>query len=349
MGSGLIPLVWRRPALDWAAIGLLLAGAWAGSYVLGGSRTVGPHAFYLPLLVAAFRRGGAETAIAAGLAGVLAGPLLPLDVAAGTGQSWPNWTARMGAFLVVGLVAANLAGRLRAVRSMERNFAEERKTVLQLVDHELRSPLTVLTTSTMLLDQATLPDRVQPLVPSLNNAVARLESLAVMVAATLAQDDDREPPVRVMVDTVLASALIALPRSQRGRVSVTGDAVTVTTFQRPLTTALRCLLDNALRFSPNDQPVHVGVQADGDACRITIRDFGPGIPPDQISRLLEPFQQGDASATRERGGLGLGLFAAHRSVRVCGGTLRLDRRDDGPGTVATVRIPLQVAAPSSSG
>lgn len=349
MGFGLVPLVWRRPAVDWAVIGVLLLGAWAISFALGGSRTVGPHAFYLPVLVAAFRRGAVGTTISAGLAGLAAGPLLPLDVAAATMQPWPNWTARMGAFLVVGLVTAGMAGRLQAIRSMERDFAEERKTILQLVDHELRSPLTVLKTSTTLLGQATLPDRVGSLVAPMHNAVDRLESLAVMVAATLANDDERESLVRVMVGTVLASVLIDLPRDQRARVNVAGDSVTVTTFRRPLKTALACLLDNALRFSPADQPVHVSVQSDDEGCRIAIRDFGPGIPPDQVLRLLEPFQQGDASATRERGGLGLGLFAAYRSVQICGGALRLEGTDEGHGMTAVIQIPMQVTARSSTG
>ena len=83
-----------------------LAAAWVGTYVAGGTRSVVPHLFYVPVIVAAarFRESGAFVVSLA--AGVLCGPLMPLDVAAGTEQSWGNWAARLGAFVVVGQLTA---------------------------------------------------------------------------------------------------------------------------------------------------------------------------------------------------------------------------------------------------
>lgn len=84
----------------------LLATCWAISAAVGGAGVIPPHWFYLPIAVAAarFRFIGA-VAVALG-SGLLAGPLLPLDVAAGTSQAPLDWTARTAFFLGIGLVMA---------------------------------------------------------------------------------------------------------------------------------------------------------------------------------------------------------------------------------------------------
>ena len=91
-----------------ALIGLLLVASWAVSYALGGAGVVPPHWFYVPILVAAVRfrwRGALGTAL---IAGVLAGPLLPENVATHTAQALGNWTGRAAFFVALGLIMASL-------------------------------------------------------------------------------------------------------------------------------------------------------------------------------------------------------------------------------------------------
>ncbi|MFP5256929.1 MAG: EAL domain-containing protein [Acidimicrobiia bacterium] len=98
--------------------------SWAFTYWAGGSKTVLPHAFYLPVVMAAIRfgtRGALITAVAAGLA---VGPLMPLDVAAGTAQSTPNWGGRMVFFVLVGQLVAYLSHH--SVPSLTRELALRR-------------------------------------------------------------------------------------------------------------------------------------------------------------------------------------------------------------------------------
>lgn len=83
-----------------------LAGAWVVSYASGGSQTAGLQLFYVPIVVVAIRFGARAALAVSVLAGLLCGPLLPLDVDDGTGQSWTNWGARLGVFIVVGQVVA---------------------------------------------------------------------------------------------------------------------------------------------------------------------------------------------------------------------------------------------------
>lgn len=105
VGQGTRP----RPATTGVMVAIVLlslGAAWLLTYAAGGTRSVMPHLFYVPVIIAAarFRAVGAfVTAVAAGL---LCGPAMPLDVAAGTSQTWGNWTLRLGAFLVIGQLSA---------------------------------------------------------------------------------------------------------------------------------------------------------------------------------------------------------------------------------------------------
>jgi len=80
--------------------------------------------------------------------------------------------------------------------------------------------------------------------------------------------------------------------------------------------AMAHLLDNAFKFTPRGKEVTVGVRVLGAGAAASfvfvVVDDGPGVAPDQVARILEPFYQVDGSATRSHGGVGLGLAFAHR-------------------------------------
>lgn len=96
-----------------AVVTLGIVAAWCGTYLAGGSRSVLPHAFYLPIIFAAnrFRLPGAL--ISATVAGLAVGPFMPLDVSTGTTQLPEAWAARLVAFLTIGLLVAWLTGESR--------------------------------------------------------------------------------------------------------------------------------------------------------------------------------------------------------------------------------------------
>ncbi|HET7388175.1 MAG TPA: EAL domain-containing protein [Nocardioidaceae bacterium] len=94
------------------AMGSVLVGlgvAWLASYIAGGSHTALPHLFYVPIVLAAVRFSWAGAVGSAVGAGVLAGPLLPADVAAGSDQPLGGWLLRLVIFVGIGLFVAWLA------------------------------------------------------------------------------------------------------------------------------------------------------------------------------------------------------------------------------------------------
>ena len=103
---------------------------------------------------------------------------------------------------------------------------------------------------------------------------------------------------------------------------------------------MRNLIDNALRYNPEEgEPVQVSARALDDAVEITVRDHGPGIPPEHIEHVTEPFYRVDPARARATGGFGLGLYLCWRVVEAHKGRLNIE--STGPdGTMVRVGLPL---------
>ena len=100
------------------------------------------------------------------------------------------------------------------------------------------------------------------------------------------------------------------------------------------------LLSNAIKFTPKEGKVQVALQRVDSHVEISVADTGIGIAPDFIPHLFERFRQGDASTTRNFGGLGLGLSIVKSLVELHGGTVAAESPGEGLGTRITVRLPI---------
>ncbi len=99
------------------------------------------------------------------------------------------------------------------------------------------------------------------------------------------------------------------------------------------------LVENAIKFNEPSGEVAVRAREDGQSFLVSITNTRGEIPADRIPGLLEPFAQGDMSATRSAGGLGLGLAVARLIVDAHGGQLEVES-GQGRGTTVHVRLPL---------
>jgi signal transduction histidine kinase len=88
---------------------------------------------------------------------------------------------------------------------------------------------------------------------------------------------------------------------------------------------LRNLLENALRHGAGgDTPVTVFVRRESDGrLALGVRDFGPGVPADQLPLLAQAFYRPDSARTRRSGGVGLGLYLCRLVAQAHGGELRI--------------------------
>jgi signal transduction histidine kinase len=103
--------------------------------------------------------------------------------------------------------------------------------------------------------------------------------------------------------------------------------------------AIRALLDNAIKFTPEGGCVSLEGSIKDNLVRLQVRDTGCGIPPDEMVNIFNKFYQVDKENTGQVRGFGLGLFYARDFVRKMGGKLHIDSQP-GLGTVATIEFPL---------
>jgi len=102
--------------------------------------------------------------------------------------------------------------------------------------------------------------------------------------------------------------------------------------------AIENVLRNAIRYAPPESTVEVKLVCEENCARITVRDYGPGIPEKLRERIFDPFFRADASRDEHTGGVGLGLAIAQRAVRVHHGDITATNAS--PGALLTITLPL---------
>jgi cell cycle sensor histidine kinase DivJ len=98
------------------------------------------------------------------------------------------------------------------------------------------------------------------------------------------------------------------------------------------------LVENAVQYTQAGGEVRLSVERRGDLARITVADNGPGVPPQDLDRILEPFEQGGRATTDHAAGAGLGLTLVKAFCELHGGTLTLESTP-GEGFMAVIELP----------
>jgi signal transduction histidine kinase len=99
------------------------------------------------------------------------------------------------------------------------------------------------------------------------------------------------------------------------------------------------LLSNAVKFTPKGGRIEVNAERDGDrAVRVSVTDTGVGIPPEDLARLFDKFEQARSRATRSEKGTGLGLYITRQLVELHGGHISVES-EVGQGSTFSFTIP----------
>jgi protein-histidine pros-kinase len=208
-----------------------------------------------------------------------------------------------------------------------RRQLEERDRFVAAVSHDLRTPLTRLR-----LRAEALRD------PGERRGFQQdIDGMEEMIRATLDYlrgAADEEPFVPLDVGALVLSLADDHPAGPDA-VQVEGHAQTVRAQASALRRAIGNLVDNAIRYGERAQ---IYLRDEAKCLRIEVTDRGPGIPPDQLEQVFEPFYRLEASRNRHTGGVGLGLAIARDIARRQGGSLTL-RNLPGGGLLAVLELP----------
>lgn len=244
-------------------------------------------------------------------------------------------------------IAARVAAALQNARiyGVAQEAIRARDEFLSLVAHELRTPLTALQLRT---------DGLVQRVRSGGNSedIKRTEGIArdvrrftevvehVLEAATLRAERVKLACDRCELAPIIEAAVARVTERARragSPIDVHAEPSLVGQFDRDrLERALRCLLDNAIKFG-DGRPIEVFLRRDGAQAELTVHDRGAGIAPERLPSLFEPFER---AVPREHfGGLGMGLFIAKAIIEAHGGTISA-KSAAGEGATFLVRLPL---------
>jgi two-component system sensor histidine kinase CpxA len=234
-----------------------------------------------------------------------------------------------------------MAGRIQTL------LAAERRLLLD-ISHELRSPLARLGVAVELArsgeDRDHMLDRIQKEADRLNELVGELLQVTRVEADPSMQKTDAVHLDELLADLVYDSLLEAKAKDCKLLLKAPASAI-VSGDEELIRRALENVIRNAIRYAPKGTAVDIELAKFHEAAVVSVRDYGPGVPDEALSRIFDPFYRVDSDRNRASGGLGLGLAIARRSVQLHKG--KLSAQNARPGLLVTMEFPIGPADASA--
>jgi signal transduction histidine kinase len=264
--------------------------------------------------------------------------------------------ATVSNLVALGLARARAEEERVVLLERERNARGEAEAAnrskddfLAMVSHELRTPLNAITGWTgMLLEGSLDGARTKRAYESIDrNARAQaqlIEDLLDIGRITSGQLRLSESNVDVGSVAEMALESVRITADNRGvnlDARIDADAGQIFGDAARIQQVVWNLLSNAIKFTPKGGSVTMSVSRQATAIVIEVTDTGIGIDAEFLPRVFERFKQADASATRTRGGLGLGLAIVRHLVELHGGTIEARSEGLGKGSTFTVMLPVE--------
>ncbi|NTX04500.1 MULTISPECIES: ATP-binding protein [Myxococcus] len=259
-------------------------------------------------------------------------------------------TAQLGAYLTMIKLRDEDAQRTRELAAAH----DFQQILVGVVSHDLRNPLSVITTvASHLLRKTEDPQRAKAIERALRSAERANLIINDLLDVTHARVTSHLPVSRQRIDllALLKEALDDLGLSHPGReIQLVATEVVVLGDWDPgrLTQVATNLITNALQYGAERAPVRVTLRAEADEVVFAVHNRGPVIPDDLVPVLFNPFRQGQHAQRRVAGGgLGLGLYIVEQIVRSHGGTVSV-RSSEAEGTTFTVVLPRSMTSQRAS-
>ncbi len=219
--------------------------------------------------------------------------------------------------------------RERTANEAAQREAAARKEVLAVVSHDLRSPLNAIVMGASLLSE-TLPATGTPMhkrqLAAIRNAADRMTHMigevlddARIDAGTLTLHRTTTGAAALLDDALQLFHAHAADRAVHAHADAADRQLSVWADRERVLQILSNLISNAMKFTPKGGEIVASAIPDGSSVRFSIRDTGPGIPPENLEHLFDRYWQG--SHRNQDGSLGLGLYICKKLVEAQDGRI----------------------------
>jgi CheY-like chemotaxis protein len=254
-----------------------------------------------------------------------------------------NLGAWLGCLLIVGLIILSWAVSVTVIKAVNKSN-QLKEVFMNTMSHELRTPINGISGALSLLKTTSIDEEQSELIEAckiseqaITTSVDDILEFSGMVSGTIKIAQHPFSLQAIIINTVKSftndceSKAISL--STVYDPSFNPLSTTVGDEQR-LSHALRHIVGNAIKFSNSGQiSIYVSStpsnkKSDHGAITINVKDEGPGIPPDKLKDVFEPFQQIDGSFSRQHQGIGIGIPMSASIAKAMDGSLRICNRKD---------------------
>jgi len=234
----------------------------------------------------------------------------------------------------------HMAGRLQALMATQHQLLSD-------VSHELRSPLARMQVALGLARQRDQDqpspelDRIEREAERLNELIAQLLSLARLESGTPLSNTE-QVDLAALLTEVAESANFEISASNRRVRFLAHGQVFVEADPALLHSALENVVRNAAKYTAENTAVEISLQPDDQRenwAVVQVRDHGPGVPEEMLTRLFDPFVRVSDARDRTSGGYGLGLAIAKRAIQLHGGEISASNHAKG-GLSIRIRLPI---------
>ncbi len=342
-----------RDPLEWIQAGCFITLTTAAGWLLepwAGYRSAA--LLYLLAVVGAAFRLTRWPVLAMAAVGALLWDFFFIPPRYGFHMQDPTDAMMFATLFIVALALGHFTTRLR-LREKELQTAEVlqaserlRRTLLDSVSHELKTPLAAMQAATDGLQRD--PSQHDRYVPELHDALRRLRrTVDNLLNMTRLESGAIKPflewcDIGELCDAAIDLTGHALAGHELQR-RVPEDLPIVKIDQALIEQALANLLLNAAMHTPSGTEVILRADVSGGQLTLAVLDRGPGLPQGDVSRLFQKFSRGERAPT---GGSGLGLAIARGFARAHGGDATASRRPDG-GAEFRLTLPVQTLGPAS--
>jgi two-component system, NtrC family, sensor histidine kinase GlrK len=241
-----------------------------------------------------------------------------------------------------------LGGQLEWLRQRLVDLAHERNRFLRHMSHELKTPLANIREGTDLLmdgavgeldsNQREVAGILRENGIKLQRMIENLLSFSAWQTSSIGIETS-EFRLRPVVKQVLENQQLTL-LSQRVRLEVSVEDLTLVADRSKLRLILENLVSNAVKYSPKGGTVHLRARREGHLLKLDVADNGPGIPVEDRAHVFEAFYTGRAAKSSSVKGTGIGLSVVLEFVSAHGGTIQIV---DGefPGAHFRITMPMQ--------